>query len=268
MRVYNLFIVLFCLTFSSLCFSKLLIVGVVPQYAASKIVQQWQPLLELVSAQTGYRFELRTAKTITEFEQRLNEGVYDIAYMNPYHFITYNTEQGYTALAHQANKKIHGIMVARIDDDIDSISDLQGQQLAFPSPLAFAASMLTRGSLSQRGISFSPVYVGSHDSSYISVSKGFFKAGGGVVRTFNALPVDVKKTLKIVWKSPGYTPHAIATHIRVDSDTRRNILSALLELNKSDDGINALENLGFQSGFISAKDSDWDDIRNLMSEKD
>ncbi|WP_174244288.1 phosphate/phosphite/phosphonate ABC transporter substrate-binding protein [Vibrio atypicus] len=260
----RLIVSILMLLVSTFSIAKPLVVGIVPQYAASKIVSQWRPLLDVLSEQTGVQFELRTAKTIPEFEQRLAEGQYDIAYMNPYHFITFNVEPGYKALAHQKKKKIHGIIVASVGDSL-TLDDLEGEQLAFPSPAAFAASILPRATMTQKGINFTPIYVGSHDSSFLAVSKGFFKAGGGVVRTFKALPEETKSQLKIIWKSPGYTPHAIAYHPRVDPQTIDTLVKALVTLSDSEEGLNALTTLGFQDGFKQVTDESWDDIRELMT---
>ena len=138
--------------------------GVVPQQAASKITRLWSPIIHWLSKRSGHEIKLVTAKNIPEFEKQLAKGTYDFAYMNPYHFTVYNESPGYQAVARQRGKRIHGILVARKDSSIKGFEDLQGQKLSFPSPAAFAASILPRASLKKSGIDFTPVYVSSHDS--------------------------------------------------------------------------------------------------------
>ena len=85
--------------------------------------------------------------------------------------------------------------------------------MAFPAPTAFAATILTQADLAANQVSFTPSYVSSHDSVYRSVAKGIYPAGGGVVRTFNNVAEEVRKQLRILWITKGYTPHAIAIHL-------------------------------------------------------
>lgn len=238
-------------------------VGIVPQHAASKIVKKWTPLLNKVNQLTGYSFKVKTSKNIPEFENKLAASVYDFAYMNPYHFVVYNEKPGYIALNRQTGKKIHGILVAHRDSPISTINELSGNQLAFPSPGAFAASILTRGSLIKENIKFDSTYVSSHDSVYKTVSKKIFVAGGGVMRTLNNMDEETRNQLKVLWKSPGYTPHAIAVHHRVPEYIRVSFQQALTKLATDEEGKEILRKLSMKGGFSIANDKDWDDVRSL-----
>jgi hypothetical protein len=131
--------------------------GVVPQQAASRLVQMWAPLLHDVSAQTGVRLEFHTAPNIPEFERRLAAGEYDFAYMNPYHFVVFNRAPGYRALAHERDKRIQGIVVIHHESSLNDLSQLQGLKVCFPSPAAFAASLLPRAEMERRGIAIEAV---------------------------------------------------------------------------------------------------------------
>lgn len=164
-----------------------LVFGVVPQQSASKLVQQWQPLLSIWGELTGFDIKFSTAPDIPTFEKRLQAGEYDLAYMNPYHFVLVNQKPGYTAVARAKDKKITGILVVRKDSNL-TLGDLQNQTIAFPAPRAFAASIITQSELKQNAVDFSTKYVGSHDSVYLGVYKGLYVAGGGIKRTFDSLP--------------------------------------------------------------------------------
>ena len=237
--------------------------GVVPQHAANKITRQWTPILDWISKRCNCQLKVRTAKNIPEFEKQLSLGKYDYAYMNPYHFTVFNQKPGYQAVARQKDKTIHGILVTRKDSLHKNLSDLQGSPLAFPSPAAFAASILTQSNLELAGVEFTPSYVSSHDSVYLTVSKGIFSAGGGVVRTFNKAPDKVKNQLRILWKSDGYTPHAIAVHPRVPKSIQATVKKALLKMGSVTEGKKLLRTLNFKNGLKAAHNHDWDEIKNL-----
>lgn len=239
--------------------------GIVPQQSAKRLAKLWTPILQHISQQSGVNIVFSTAKDIPTFEQRLAKGEYDIAYMNPYHYVVFNESVGYIAIAKQQGKTIRGVIVAKAGGDIKSIDDLQGARLAFPAPAAFAASILPRAELKKNGISFTPVYVSSHDSVYLNVSKGFFPAGGGIQRTLNNMHKNVRSDLTTIWKTAEYTPHAFATHPRIDSTTRENILAALVDLNTRDQGQALLKAINFK-GIEAAVNNDWDDVRSLKLE--
>lgn len=236
--------------------------GVVPQQSATKLAKVWGPVLKHLETQTGVQFQFATATDIPTFEKRLMEGQYDFAYMNPYHFTFFNKHKGYQALAHRADKKIQGLLVTRKESSITELSQLEGKEVAFPSPAAFAASLVPRGELAKMGINITPRYVSSHDSVYLGVSREFFLAGGGIGRTFNNSRDEVKSQLRVLWKTEEYTPHAFANHPEVDAELAKRVSEVLADMASSEEGKAALSGLGIKS-LKAANDSDWDDVRAL-----
>lgn len=247
---------------SPLTYADTLTLGIVPQQSAKKLARLWTPITGYLSEKTGVKITFSTARDIPTFEKRLLAGEYDIAYMNPYHFTVFNQKPGYQALAKQKDKVIKGIVVVAKDSPIQSLQELDGTSLAFPSPAAFAASVLPRAKMTQDGINFSPKYVSSHDSVYLTVSKGLFPAGGGVMRTFNNTEPKVREGLRVLWTTPGYTPHAIATHPDLNEETRLRIQQALLSMNTDPQGQKLLKTINFK-GIEAASNADWDDVRAL-----
>ncbi len=236
--------------------------GIVPQQTASKLLQSWGPVLKWISRRSGHRIQFKTAPDIPTFEARTEAGEYDLAYMNPYHFTVFNRSAGYHAIARAKDKLIHGIIVVRKDSKISSLEDLEGEKVAFPAPAAFAATVLPRANLAALNIDITPSYVSSHDSVYRAVARGFFPAGGGVIRTLGTADPETRDRLRVLWKSPGYTPHAIAAHSRLPARQVRDIQRALVEMHQHSDGKALLERLKV-SGFQMASDGDWDDVRAL-----
>lgn len=236
--------------------------SIVPQQSASRLAKQWSPILKALSEEVGHTFVFATATDIPTFESRLKKGMYSFAYMNPYHFTVFNQSPGYQAVVKAKDKQIKGIIVVRKDSGIQSLEQLNATAVAFPSPGAFAASILTRAHLRDNDISFSSKYVSSHDSVYLSVAKGFYPAGGGVMRTFNAMDADIKDQLHPIWTTKGFTPHAIASHPSVPKDLVKKVQSFFTHLASTPEGKALLEPLRLK-GFVSAKNSDWNDVKAL-----
>lgn len=236
--------------------------GVVPQQSAKKMAEKWQPLIDYISNFTGLDIEFKTAKDIPTFESDLAQGKYDLAYINPYHFVVFNESPGYRSLVHQKDKKILGLIVVRKDSPIKKIDDLAGAEIAFPAPAAFAATIITSAHLRNNDIPFIPRYVNSHDSVYLAVQRNFFSAGGGIMRTLNTSPENVRKDLRVLWTSEGYTPHPIVTHPNMAEADRQAILNALIAVSNDTSKSLLLKNIGL-SGFTASDDKDWDDVRAL-----
>lgn len=239
---------------------EILSFGVVPQQSATRLAAIWVPYMRALSEVSGFKFKFFTAKDIPTFEACLVKGAYDVAYMNPYHYTVYHERSGYRAFARQKDKKLKGLLVARVDSSINDIEDLDANIVAFPSPAAFGASVIPRAEMKSGGIQFFPKYVKSHDSVYRAVSAGLIPAGGGVLRTFNTVPEDIRAKLKVIYKTEGYTPHAFAAHPKLSVSVVTSIQEAMLEMNFSHAKL--LKPLGMK-GIEIGVDADWDDVRKL-----
>lgn len=236
--------------------------GVVPQETASQLATNWTPILATLSEKSGLRMEFATAPDIPTFERRVAAGEYDFVYMNPYHFVVFNAKPGYHALARASGERVKGIVVVRKDSIYKDLRDLSGSTLAFPSPAAFAATLLVSAELRRHDIDFKVKIVKSHNSVYRDVVKGLYPAGGGVPRTFQLLDESISKQLRILWTSAEFTSHAIASRPDVEEVVRARVLKAMSDMSKDAEARKQLARIGF-NGFEPARDKDWDDVRRL-----
>ncbi len=239
-----------------------LTVGIVPQQAATTLAKLWVPLLAEVSARSQVRLVFKTAPDIPTFEARMLQGDYDLAYMNPYHYTVFQTAAGYQAFAREKDRKLVGIIVVRQDSPVRKLQDLSGQAVAFPSPAAFAASILPRGEFTRQGIAITPRYVSSHDSVYRGVAQGSFSAGGGINRTLEAMDPTIARQQRVLTTTPPYVPHAFAAHPRVPKATVDRVAQAMFSLDGDSNGRALLEALSFK-GIERGSNADWDEIRAL-----
>ena len=252
--------VLFALAISGSAVAAELVFGVVPQQAASRLAKIWVPFLDKLGEKTGHSITFATMRDIPSFEACLAQGAYDLAYMNPYHYTVFSEDAGYRAFAHQAHKKLQGLMVVHKDAGIGDLAALDQGKVAFPSPAAFGASVLPRAEMKALGLNIQPVYVKSHDSVYRAVAAGLAPAGGGVQRTFNAIPAKLRDRLKIIYRTGKYTPHAFAAHPNLTAADRRLFQRAFKELSATDPAL--VKAIGM-AGFEAAEHEAWDDVRAL-----
>jgi phosphonate transport system substrate-binding protein len=105
--------------------------------------------------------------------------------------------------------------------------------------------------------------VSSHDSVYHGVVRGFYAAGGGIVRTLNNMPIAVQNELRILWTSKPYTSHAIAAHPRVSAKVVERVQRVMEDMHDDPAGRALLQAIRFYQGIESARDAEWDDVRHL-----
>lgn len=237
-------------------------VGIVPQQSATELARIWIPVLNVVSERAGLALRFATAPNIPTFERRLAAGEYDIAYMNPYHYTVFSQKPGYRAFAKEKGRKLRGVVVVRKSSSIKDLAELAGQEIAFPAPAAFAATVLVRAELERKNIAVTPRFVGSHESVYLNVARGIHPAGGGIVRTLQTMEPAVRDELRVLWSTKDYTPHAFAAHPRVAPAVVEALRAAMLGMDSDPRGRLVLQGLGF-SGIDAAQDGEWADVRAL-----
>lgn len=211
--------------------------GVVPQFEPRKLSNIWSPILKELNARTGLKLKMVGSSEIPEFETDFMGGEFDFAYMNPYHALMASTEQGYVPLVRDNGRKLFGILVAKKDNPISSVVELNNKKIAFPAPNALGAALLMRADLDQiYKIKFKASYVQTHSSVYLNVLLGEVDAGGGVMGTFNGQKPEVRDGLKIIYKTRSMAPHPVVAHPRVPKEHMDLVRNAFFDIGKSEEG--------------------------------
>ncbi|MFQ6370906.1 phosphate/phosphite/phosphonate ABC transporter substrate-binding protein [Shewanella sp. YIC-542] len=226
-----------CFLASAQALAQVYKVGVVPQYDARQIAATWQPILAQVSAISGVQLVLQSSPSIPQFEQQFAQGEYDIAYMNPYHFIVANRLQGYQPLVKDVGNQLYGIIVVRKDSPLQKVTDLDGKTIAFPAPNALGAALIPRAEFSTLfHIHVTPKYVLSHSSVYLNVILGQTAAGGGVQKTLSLQPPEIRDQLRIIYETTKVAAHPVVAHPRVAKEVQQKIQQAFLQLGRTEKG--------------------------------
>ena len=223
--------------------TKVYTFDVVPQLPAAKIYTSWSPLLQRVGQDAGLCFELRVSASIPEFEQRFLKGESDFTFLNPYHAVLAYQKKKYQPLLADSQDLLTGILVVRSDNPIKNLSDLKGKNVTFPAPNSFAASLLIRAELAKQKIDITPLFVKTHSNVYRSVINKDALAGGGVNNTLDNEAPEVRQQLRVLYETPAYTPHPIATHPSVSLEVRDRFLKAIVKLSQDEEGQKLLDGI-------------------------
>ena len=240
---------------------------VVPQLSGTELSKDWGPLLQRLSKDIGADLELKLAPSIPRFEQEFLKGSADFAYMNPYHAVMAKAAQGYVPLVRDA-KPIYGILLTRKDGLYQTLKDLQGKAVAFPSPNAFGASLYMRALLAEQGgIQVEPRYVKTHPNVYRHVLRNEVAAGGSVSATFNDELLEVRDQLHVIFKTPEQASHPIAAHPRIPDALRKKLTQALLDLTKDEAGRALLKDIRTTTPILANYERDYHALDKLNLKK-
>lgn len=235
--------------------------GVVPQFEHRRTLETWDPILERLQDATGCKINFEGAHSIPEFEASFKSGLYDLAYMNPFHLVQAHDAQGYLPLVRSGSSQLQGILTVAGSSDFETLEDLEGHEIAFPAPNALGASLLMRAELATlHNLSFVPKYVGTHTSVYLNVFKDLASAGGGVQRTLNSQDSRLQDGLRVIYRTEKVPSHPLAVHPRVEDRVKLAIVSEMMAIDASQPDL--LESVPMKSP-VPAKLEDYAALREL-----
>ena len=241
--------------------------SVVPQYTPLAIYQNWQPLLEHLQTETGLKFKVKTYNNFRQFLGALNRGEPDFSYLAPYHLVLAYRTQAYEPIIRDDSKQLVGLLMVRKDSPLQSVNELDGATIAFPSPNAFAASLYMRSWLRNKvGINFTPSYVGTHDNVYRHIVRGKVVAGSGVNTTLAHQPSGLQERLRVLYSVPGVESHPISVHPRISNDIRIKVQNAILKMLDSAKGRELLSAVQILEPVKANYQRDYSHLENLSLE--
>lgn len=242
--------------------------AVVPQYTPLTIHRRWRPFLDELSRQTGVRYELQIYDNFNHFIKDLKQGQPDFTYLAPYHLVLARRAQGYIPLLRDADTNLQGIIVVPKDSPLQDIKELDGKQIDFPSPNAFAASLYLRAYLhEQEHIRFTPRYLGNHDNVYRHVVGGFSEAGGGVNTTLARQPAGLKARLRVIYRVPAVASHPIAVHPRVPANVRERFVKMVSAWSEAEETQAYLQKIQLARPMVADYERDYAPLEALRLEK-
>lgn len=243
--------------------------GVLPQVTTAKLAEMWVPFLDRLSEASGVKLRFVTAPTISEFGTRAAAGAYPFYYHNTLAYV--QSEPLYAAFAREVGAKTVGVLVVAKDAKLSKLSELKGGTIAIPSAGSFGAAVLPLFAIQKEGgldlqKDVKVVVSGSHEAGYQAVMQGKALAAGGLTRTFQLFPDDMRGKLRILYTTKEYSPLPFAARKDVPADVVARVQKALAEFAKNPANGPILETLNMKKGFEAAKPSDWDDVRRARDD--
>ena len=240
--------------------------NVVSQRSIALTAQYWNPILRYVSRKSGVPLELRMAKTVQEGDAAAEKGVYQFLYTN--HFFTPERDRlGFQVIARPAGPGIRGQIVVPRDSPIKSLQELNGKEVAFPNPEAFAAYWLPMDALLKAKVSVKPVFTGNQEAGAAQLRLNRVAAAGFSDLVVASYAQRENWEYRVLWESVIYNDLCIMAHPKVPKEKIAAVRTAFDNMRSDPEGRKVLEDTAAvlkmtgELGFVAAENRDYDNYR-------
>lgn len=270
----NFFVRIFLLFFGLACSSARLgavetgYFGVVNQRSITLTAELWNPILRYVGARSGVPLRLKMGKTAQETTQMTLRGEFDFVYSN--HLFTPERDPlGYRVIARFNTPEIRGQIVVPDYSPYQALSDLQGKEIAFPTPGAFAGHLLPMEALRRAGVQVKPLFAANQESAMGRLKLGTVPAAGVNSQVMENYARREGFQYRVLYSSGPYLDLPVMAHPRVALDKVERVQKALLGMGADPEGRRILQAAadllkGRQvQEFIAAENADYDNYRRF-----
>ena len=164
---------------------KVLRVGFVPSEDAQRVMQNAQPIVEILRKRLDMEVQPFVATDYTGVVEALRVNKLDIAFLTPASYVLAKNEANIRVILKSERKGIpfyYAAIIVRADSGITSLDDLRGKSFAFGDALSTTGNVIPRQMFKKRGIDpvrdFKQVlHSGGHDATVLAVLNGKVDAG-------------------------------------------------------------------------------------------
>lgn len=246
--------------------------GVIPRYNPLVMYKRYQPIMDYLTAETPYRFELKISKDYPEAVRFLQQDVTQVSSLGDVTFAEASTQYAALPFLKPLNKDgnpyYRSAIIVRTDSPLKSIKDLTGKTMAFGSPHSTSGNLVPRYLLWNNGVRIQNLKrwenLQHHDAVAKAILKGQFDAGA--VKDVVAEKYKSHGLRILAWSAP--IP-AVPLVVRNDAprDLVSTISSALLKLNNNNPEHRKIMQTWddeFRNGFTTASKDDYQGIFRMI----
>jgi len=247
--------------------------GITPTDNPRIMYEKFQPLLDYLSSETPYSYELVLKKNYEETVAALASGETDVALLGPLTYLEARARCGAACILKprgaDGRALYKSVIVKRKGNPLPGLSGLKGETVAFASSKSTSGNLLPRLLLADAGIHLNDLkgYANFdfHDSVVKAVLKGQYAAGAvreSVARKY------VKLGIEVIAESAEIPMGPLVVGPGVPPAVTEAVKKALLKLNPSDPaGQKVLKRLDedFRNGFTEASDGDYEGVRSRIN---
>lgn len=261
-------------------------IALTPSVDAQKVTANGDRLRKYLEQRTGYSFSIVVPASYIAVVEALGSGAADIAAINTFGYLLANRKYGAEAVLRVVRRDgettYKGQFIAHVDSGIDSVYQLAGRRFAYTDPSSTSGFILPKAVFKKMNIApAEEVFAGKHDNVVTMIYQKQVDAGAtyysppdqktGEILDARARVVkqfpDVYEKIKIIGFTQSIPNDPIIVRSDFPADMKQRIIDALIAFQSTPEGKKALFEIYSVEGFATAKDSDYDALRAIISEQ-
>lgn len=159
--------------------------AILPYLPAKVLEDRFGPVLAWLGARMGVSIDLVVAPDYETMIRMVGENQVELAYIGPAPYVRLTERYGakplLSRLETNGSPSFHGVIVARSDSKVESLSDLRGRRFAFGDNQSTMSHLLPHAMLLNAGLALGDLagaeFLGSHNNVALAVLSGDFDAG-------------------------------------------------------------------------------------------
>lgn len=239
------------------------------QRTVSLTAAYWNPILSYVSRKSGVPLDLRLKRTAQEGDASAEAGDFDFIYTN--HFFTPARDRlGYKVIARPAGPGLRSQIVVPVDSPIRSLRDLEGKEVAFVTPDAFAGYWLPMDALLRANVNVKVSFTGNQEASAAQLRVKKVDAAAVNAAVMARYGRRESFGYRALWTSDVYGDLCIMANPRVPAGEVAKLKASFVGMAHDPEGRSILQNgadllkMTGELGFVSAEDREYDNYRTFF----
>lgn len=269
------------------------IIGILPEQNLISQQLRYQPLADYLAKELGLgvNVSLRLLPSYRELLEALKTGEVTAGFFGSLIFAITKSQIPITPIARPEKNGVsnyRGLIFARKDSGINSVSDMEGKTLALVDKATTAGYLYPILYFKKHGINNinrffkKVVFAGSHDFAILKVYNGEADVGAAKDLVFYKMDSSIQGALKIISMSPPVPENALAfnknikftcyeCHTQVKKgraaklDIEEKLKEIFLNMHKTTEGREILKSIGADY-FILTRDSDYANVYRMLKE--
>lgn len=257
-------------------------IGILALRGAPKVMEEWAATGEYLTGKMGEPVTIMPLE-FAAIEPMLKDGKIDFVLANSAFYVEMEKLYGAKAIAMQINsangkpvKEFGGVIFARKDSPINTLSDLKGKKFMVTKSSSFGGGQMALRLLLQNGIDYKKDFAefkegGKHDNVVLAVKNGAMDAGTVRTDTLEAMEKEgkismsefkiinqVKDSFPFVHSTELYPEWPMAAAKHVDADKVKKLGEALMAVKPDSEAAKKAEILGW------APPADFKNVRECL----
>ena len=223
----------------------------VNQYDIKLTAAYWNPIINYVSEQSGVKLNLKIGRTSADTTSYVLAQEVEFVFSN--HLFSPEREKlGWKVFGRREMPPVHGQIVVPADSPITDISQLQGQEVAFPGPEALIAYKFPYAQLLSRNIDVKVVFGGNQNGALAQLFAGKVKAVGGNSQLIEGYASRENKKFRVLWSSEPLYDLALMASGKVSDKDVKAVANAFFNMHKNPRGLEILRQASNEVGLTDA----------------